>query len=233
MKAQLRRQTSHTPRAATTATTSAKVQQTSPLSSVTGTQALKTVSQQYLNELQERPKLIAALSDSHKDVSRLMLANVLLRKVVRSMLSIKKIIQSNTFTPELMNQIDIDKKAIMDAVNTQLFGDYVLDSSFAPIAEMDQGIEFTIAGLDLTRERLTNELVTLYINNNMVPLGFDRIERDQVLFEQFSLMFAYSNMRLRLGEQKKFIISLPDTSWRRWDMNVHISGQGGRYSEGT
>ncbi|UJF18031.1 hypothetical protein L0B53_13485 [Vibrio sp. SS-MA-C1-2] len=184
-------------------------------------------------QLSERPQLIAELSDNHKIHSSLALARELIKQILSGLLQIKKIALSGEYTPDSMNRVDIYKKQIMAAVNTQLFGHYILDSSFNAVGNSSSFIEFTIPGLDLNRERLTDELVTLYINNKMVPLAFDRTESKQTLFTKFSLMFGYSQLQLQLGSEKELIIGMNDQLWRKWNGVVYVSGQGGRFASGT
>ncbi len=191
------------------------------------------LSRQALSQLKERPKLIAELSDSHRTVNSLMLAIEQLKLVARAALEIKQRVASARFSPSDLNQIDVHKRTIMNAVNAQLFGYAVLDSSFCPVGNTLAEVEFQVPGLDLVRERLTNELVTLYINNRMIPLAFDRVESNQGLFEQFAVTFSYAQMRLRVDDQQALVIAMRDDAWRKWDLNVHVSGQGGRYPQGS
>jgi len=207
-----------------------KSEQTSSVSRINATH---TLSNQALSRLKERPRLIAELADSHRTVNGLMLSVDLLKTIARSMVEIKRLVASGGESATDLNDIDIHKRSIMNAVNSQLFGRYVIDSSFAPITSGVAEIDFYVPGLDLARERLTNELVTLYINNQMIPLAFDRVESDQGLFEQFSAMFAFGHMRLRRDEQSGLVIAMPDSMWRKWDLKIFVSGQGGRYPEGN
>ncbi len=207
-----------------------KTEQTSSVSKVGATH---TLSHQALSRLKERPRLIAELADSHRTVNGLMMSVELLKTIARSMVEIKRLVASGAESAADLNDIDIHKRSIMTAVNSELFGRKIIDSSFAPVTSGIAEIEFYVPGLDLTRERLTNELVTLYVNNQMIPLAFDRVESDQGLFEQFSAMFAFGHMRLRRDEQNGLVIAMPDSMWRKWDLNIFISGQGGRYPEGN
>ncbi len=214
------------------------VRQTKRAQKVDKTAAAKVssiMSRQELNQLKERPKLIAELSDSHRAVSHLMIAIEKLKIIARDLVEIKTIAAQQNDSPALMNQVDRHKKSILNAVNYQAFGQYVLDSSFFPAQEAESGIKFKIPGLNLTRERLTNELVTVYVNNRMVPFAFDRTATDKELFQQFGLMLAYSEMGLEQSKDKEktLLISMPDKYWRKWDLSIHISGQGGRYPEGS
>ncbi len=207
-----------------------KTERTSSVDKVASTHML---SQHALSRLKERPRLIAEVADSHRAVNGLMFSVELLKKIARSMVEIKRLVLSGAETAEDLNNIDIHKRAIMTAVNSQLFGRHIIDSSFAPVTSEIAEIEFLVPGLDLTRERLTNELVTLYINNKMIPLAFDRVESDQGLFEQFSAMFAFGHMRLRRNDDNSLVVAMPDYMWRKWDLQIFISGQGGRYPEGN
>ncbi len=186
----------------------------------------------YLHRFTERPKLITELSDMHKAHCSATISMELLRRIVSSLVSIKKILQQGEFSPELLNQIDIEKKLIMEAVETRVFGQYVLDSSFNPVTGLENWIEFTVAGLDLKRERLTNELVTLYINGRMLPLAFDRTVSDRELIRQFEQQAGYSNMTLRVAEKKALVLGVRDSQWRVWDGTVFVSGQAGRFAAG-
>lgn len=205
-----------------------KAQKSASVRPVLATQQL---SRQALNRLKERPRLIAELADSHRAVSSLMIAADLLKRIAKAAMKIRNIVRQEQYSPEIFNQIDIYKREIIAAVNTKVFDRYVLDASFSPCTEISSDIEFSIPGLDLVRERLTNELVTLYINNKMVPLAFDRVASDRTLFDQFALTFAFARMRLRIDDDNKLIIAMPDAQWRSWDLQVYISGQGGRYPQ--
>lgn len=211
----------------------AKAQKTQKLQAVNSADVSAVISNHQLLQLKERPKLIAELSDSHRAVSQLMIATQKLKQIARDLVGIKQILMKNDFSPLLMNKVDQYKKSIAAAINYQIFDQYVLDSSFCPTVDGAAGIKFKIPGLDLVRERLTNELVTIYLNNRMVPFAFDRTESDRALYQQFALMLAYGEMGLELDNDKSLLISMPDKYWRQWDLNVHISGQGGRYPEGS
>lgn len=210
---------------------SARTEQTQKTASVQSVQLTQQLSRQALNRLKERPRLIAELADSHRAVSSLMLAAELLKRIAKASISIRNLVRAGDYTPERFNQIDVHKRDIASAVNTQLFGRYILDSSFAPCTETGADIEFQVPGLDLVRERLTNEIVTLYINNKMIPLAFDRVASDHALFQQFALTFGFARMRLRLDDHNKLVVAMPDAQWRLWDLQTYISGQGGRYPQ--
>ncbi len=210
-----------------------KAQKTQKLKAVQNTGVSAILSQQQLLQLKERPRLIAELSDSHRAVSQLMIAMQKLKQIARDLVGIKQILAKGSFSPLLMNRVDQHKKSINDAVHYQIFDEFVLDSSFSPMVDGRTSIKFKVPGLDLVRERLTNELVTIYVNNRMVPLAFDRTATDRMLYQQFALMLAYGEMGLEIDDNKNLLISMPDKYWRQWDLNVHISGQGGRYPEGS
>lgn len=188
--------------------------------------------QAHLKRFIERPKLISELSDMHKAHCSATIASELLRRILSSLVSIKKIIQKGEFSPELLNQIDIEKKTLMEAIETKAFGRYVLDSSFQPITGLENRIDFTVSGLDLVRERLTNELVTLYINGRMLPLAFDRTVSDRELVRQFQQQAGYSNITLSMRSDKTLVLGVTDTQWRVWDGSIYVSGQAGRYAAG-
>ncbi|MFH0262026.1 hypothetical protein ACGRH2_16620 [Vibrio barjaei] len=183
--------------------------------------------------LQERPKLIAEVSDSHKMYSRLMMAGEVLRTVASELIKLRQIAELVHYSPDQANQIDTIKKKLLFWSQKRLFGHYVVDSSFAPIQTDNPLIEFTIPGLDFQRERLRDEVVSLYINNRLVALAFERTEDREVLLEQFKMMFAYAHLQLRLNQQQEFVIGMRDEHWRAWDGQVFLSGQGGRYAEGA
>ena len=168
----------------------------------------------------------------HKAHSIASISLELLRKIVSSIMSIKKIIQKGEFSPEILNQIDIDKKALMEAIETKFFGQYVLDSSFKPIDGVANWIEFTVPGLDFKRERLTNELVTLYINGRMIPLTFDRTLTDHQLVSIFQKQAGYNSMTLRMTGDRDIVMGVQDSQWRVWDGNIFVSGQAGRFASG-
>ncbi len=189
-------------------------------------------SNQFLERLHERPRLISEISDTHKAFCSANIAIDLLRKVMASLLKIKEILDKGEFSPELLNQIDIEKKSILEAIETQVFGQFVLDSSFYPVTGVGNWIEFTIPGLDFKRERLTDELVTLYINGRMLPLAFDRTATDRQLLSQFQQQAGYSHMTMRMENDKSIVLGIRDTSWRRWDGMVYVSGQAGRFAAG-
>lgn len=210
-----------------------KTQKTQKLQAVKSADVSAVISNQQLLQLQERPKLIAELSDSHRAVSQLMIATQKLKQIARDLVGIKQILAKEDFSPLLMNRVDQHKKSISASISYKIFDQYVLDSSFCPTVDASTGIKFKIPGLDLVRERLTNELVTLYLNSRMVPFAFDRTESDRALYQQFALMLAYGEMGLEVDSEKNLLISMPDKYWRQWDLNVHISGQGGRYPEGS
>ncbi|WP_207621602.1 hypothetical protein [Vibrio ziniensis] len=191
------------------------------------------LSQHALSRLKERPRLIAELADTHRTVNGLMLSVELLKQIARSVVEIKRLVSLGAETAADLNSIDVYKRDIMNAVNSQLFGRHILDSSFAPSTTGIAEIEFQVPGLDLVRERLTNELVTLYINNKMIPLAFDRVESNEGLFDQFATMFSFGQMRLRRDDQYGLMIAMPDYMWRKWDLQIYVSGQGGRYPEGN
>ena len=182
--------------------------------------------------LQERPKLIAEVADSHKMYSRLMMAGEVLRTVASELIKLRQLAELNQYNPEQANHIDVIKKKLVFWSQKRLFGDYVVDSSFAPIQGDNPFIEFTVPGLDLQRERFRDEVVSLYINNRLIPLAFERSEDREVLLEQFKMMFAYAHLQLRFNEQQEFVIGIRDQQWRLWDGQVFVSGQGGRYAEG-
>lgn len=186
----------------------------------------------YLKDFSERPKLITELSDMHKLHSAMSISLELLRKIVSSIISIKKIIQKGEFSPELLNQIDIKKKEIMESLETKAFGNYVLDSSFKPVSGVTNWIEFTVPGLDFRRERLTNELVTLYVNGFMVPLAFDRTLTVHQLVTLFQKQAGYNNMTLRMDSERHIVLGLQDSQWRVWDGMIFVSGQAGRFASG-
>ena len=221
-------------RGQTTASVGAgRLSKTEKASSVNKVSSANMLSQHALSRLKERPRLIAELADTHRSVNGLMLAVEQLKKIARSAVEIKRLVSMGAETAADLNSVDIHKREIMNAVNSQHFGRHIIDSSFAPVTTNIAEIDFYVPGLDLVRERLTNELVTLYINNKMIPLAFDRVESDQGLFEQFSVMFSLGQMRLRRDDDNGLIISMPDHMWRKWDLNIFISGQGGRYPEGN
>ncbi len=219
--------------AATRGVNSARVARSEASKAVQKLGDVSHLSRHALSQLKERPKLIAELSDSHRTVNSLMLAIEQLKLVARAAVEIKHIVASARFNPSDLNQIDVHKRTIMNAINVTLFGYSVLDSSFCPLGNSAAEIEFQVPGLDLQRERLTNELVTLYVNNRMIPLAFDRVESNQGLFEQFAVTFSYAQMRLRIDDKQALVIAMRDDAWRKWDLKVHISGQGGRYPQGA
>ena len=182
--------------------------------------------------LQERPKLIAEVSDSHKMYSRLLMAGEVLRTVASELLKLRQIAELPQYTPQQANQIDAIKKKLIFWSKKRLFDQHVVDVSFAPIQNDHPIIEFTIPGLDLNRERFRDEVVSLYINNRLVALAFERTEERDVLVEQFKLMFAYAHLQLRINSQQQFVVGMQDQHWRQWDGQVYVSGQGGRYAEG-
>lgn len=186
----------------------------------------------YLQKLHERPRLISELSDSHKSFCSASIAQELLKKVVLSLIKIRKILAKGEFSPTLLNQIDIEKKAVLEAVETKVFGDFILDSSFQPVTNVGNWIEFSVPGLDFVRERLTDELLTVYINRNMLPLAFDRTINDKQLLQQFQQQAGYSHMTMRMAQDKSIVIGIRDRQWRLWDGMVFVSGQGGRYAAG-
>ncbi len=189
--------------------------------------------QAHLQRYTERPKLISDLSDMHKAYCAASIGAELLKSILSSLVTIKKIIQKGEFSPELLNQIDIEKKALMEAIETKAFGQFVLDSSFQPVTGLENRIEFTVSGLDLKRERLTNELVTLYINGRMLPLAFDRTISDRDLVRQFQQQAGYSNITLSMKEDKSLVLGVTDSLWRVWDGSIYVSGQAGRYAAGA
>ncbi len=207
-----------------------KTQQTGAVNRV---RSVSMLSRQALSRLKERPRLIAELADSHRTLNSMMLAAEQLKLIARSLVTLKSLVEKGSLSPKQLNDVDIEKRRIMNAVGVQLFGKYILDSSFSPAFDGGTEIEFAVPGLDMVRERLTNELITLYINNRMIPLAFDRVESDEELFKRFAITFAYSHMRIRLDEQQALQIAMPDEMWRKWDLQVFISGQGGRYPEGA
>ncbi len=209
---------------------SRKTQQTGAVNRV---RPVSTLSRQALSRLKERPRLIAELADSHRTYNSMMLAAEQLKLIARSLVSLRSLVQKGSLSAQELNEVDIEKHRIMKAVGLQLFDKYVLDSSFAPAFDGIAEIEFSVPGLDMVRERLTNELVTLYINNKMIPLAFDRVESNENLFKQFAIRFAYSHMRLRVDKEQVLQISMSDEMWREWNQNVFIAGQGGRYPEGA
>lgn len=183
--------------------------------------------------LHERPKLIAEVSESHKGYSQLILAGEVLRTCASELLKLRRLAELPQYTPSQANQIDVIKKTVMFWSKKQLFGRYVLDSTFAPVQTDSVLVEFTIPGLDMNRERYRDEVVSLYINNRLVALAFERTEDREVLLEQFKMMFAFAQLQLRLNEQQELVIGIPDAQWRQWDGQVYVSGQGGRYAEGA
>ncbi|MBC7001611.1 hypothetical protein BIZ37_03485 [Photobacterium sp. BZF1] len=183
--------------------------------------------------LQERPNLIAEVSDSHRMYSRLSLAGEVLRKLASELINLRTIAGLSQYSPEQANRIDQIKKNLAVWGNKQLFGNYVVDSSFAPVQSDDPIIEFTVPGLDFSREQYRDEVVSLYINNRLVALAFDRTVEKDILLEQFKMMFAYAHLRLRVNSRQEFVIGIKDSQWRNWDGQVYVSGQGGRYAEGT
>jgi hypothetical protein len=183
--------------------------------------------------LHERPKLIAEVSESHKGYSQLILAGEALRKAASELLKLKRLAELPQYTPSQANQIDVIKKNVMSWNNKQLFGRHVLDSTFAPVQVDAPLIEFTVPGLDMDRERYRDEVVSLYINHRLVALAFERTEDREVLLEQFKMMFAFAKLQLRLNQNHELVIGMTDNDWRKWDGQVFVSGQGGRYAEGA
>ncbi len=186
----------------------------------------------YLQKLHERPRLITELSDSHKSFCSASIAQELLKKVVLSLIKIRKILAKGEFSPALLNQIDIEKKAILEAVETKVFGEFILDSSFQPVTNAGNWIEFTVPGLDFVRERLTDELLTVYLNRKMLPLAFDRTVSDKQLLQQFQQQAGYSHLTVRMASDKSIVLGMRDQQWRLWDGMAFVSGQGGRYAAG-
>lgn len=212
-------------------TTTGKIKKPEKLTSNKPNNALIRQQMVQMN-LQERPKLIAEVADSHKMYSRLMMAGEVLRTVASELIKLRQLAELNQYSPEQANHIDVIKKKLVFWSQKRLFGDYVVDSSFAPIQGDNPFIEFTIPGLDLQRERFRDEVVSLYINNRLIPLAFERSEDRDVLLEQFKMMFAYAHLQLRINAQQEFVIGIRDQQWRLWDGQVFVSGQGGRYAAG-
>ncbi|MCY9825875.1 hypothetical protein [Vibrio chagasii] len=196
-------------------TTTGKIKKPEKLTSNKPNNAL--IRQQIVQmNLQERPKLIAEVADSHKMYSRLMMAGEVLRTVASELIKLRQLAELNQYSPEQANHIDVIKKKLVFWSQKRLFGDYVVDSSFAPIQGDNPFIEFTIPGLDLQRERFRDEVVSLYINNRLIPLAFERSEDREVLLEQFKMMFAYAHLQLRINAQQEFVIGIRDQQWRLW-----------------
>lgn len=210
---------------------------TSNISKASPTAAISSLNQaskakfKYLSRLQERPRLISEVSDTHKSLSMIQIAQSLLKDILRSVLLIEQVIQSGKRDIETLNNVDMAKDHIQKCVNTQCFGSYVLDSSFQPIQQELQQIEFTIQSLDLKREPFSDELVTLHIFNRMVPLMFSRLDTKMAKIQKFSVMFSLAKFKLRIGDNDELIIGMSDLQWRKWDLNAHVSGNGYRYPQ--
>ncbi len=182
-------------------------------------------------QLAVRPNLIAELADSHRLSSHFLLAQIGLKKILHSILKMKQIIEKGNYSPESLNELDRHKKSVLNTVSSKMFGEYIFDSTFYPKLGTPPTIEFSVPGLDLQRERLSDELITLYINNKMIPLAFDRTESLQTLQRRFSMMFGYSQMTMRV-DQKNIVIGIKDEIWRQWDAKIYVSGQGARFPSG-
>ncbi|RCS70744.1 hypothetical protein [Vibrio casei] len=207
------------------------VSKASPTAAISSVHQTRKAKFKYLSRLQERPRLISEVSDTHKSLSMIQIAQSLIKEVLRSVISIEQVIQSGKRDIATLNRVDMAKEHVQKCVNTKCFGAYVLDSSFRPIQREWQHIEFTVQSLDLKREPFSDELVTLHLLNRMVPLMFNRLDARATKLQKFSVMFSLAKLTLRLGDNDELIIGMPDNEWRKWDLNAHVSGNGYRYPQ--
>ncbi|MGR5258527.1 hypothetical protein ACPV5Q_01035 [Vibrio astriarenae] len=190
-------------------------------------------SAEYPLQIMSSQERMTQLSDSNRKYNRLFVSARLLKQLATIAMKLQGLAERSHYTPEQANQIDLLKHEFIQAMETQLLGGYLLDSSFTPIQMESSRIEFTVPGLDMLREPLTNEVVSLFINQKLVPLGFERLETEQQQLSHFRMVFAHAGLQLRLGTKKEFVIGMLDSSWRKWDGQVYVSGQGSRFAQGA
>lgn len=183
----------------------------------------------FLDRIQERPRLIAEISTTNSQFSIAQVAQSLLKAVNNEAVLLQSYVDSGHLDLHTLNEIDKSKHRIKALMNTKLEGQYVLDSSFAPMLSDTHYIGFTIDGLDNKRQPLNDEVVTLFVANKMLPLVFSRLDTSIDRLKKLNRMLFLSKMNIQLLSNGQFEFFMLDTDWRRWDLNAQISGQGSRF----
>jgi len=179
-----------------------------------------------------------ALSDSHHELSSIDIAKQAVKDTVGSLLEIEKIIRPNVregnseIPLEQSGKLLLQQRKIYNAIETKFADNRILDSTLLPQTQTSNRIPFQIEGLDLTRSRWQNEMVTLQLDGEISLLMFEAGKSDEELITQFNKALGFAKMSVEKNESNQLIISMDDAKWRESSKIVNVSGQGHRFPSG-
>ena len=181
------------------------------------------------NQLNYKKNIIIA--DSHRSSSLISVAHVLLKQLLMYTAKFKKLLDMPKNSSKEYYQFDQIKDKVIQIMNTKLFNQFVLDSSFKPVSSGGNWIAFVINGLDLNHSRLDEELITIYLNHKIITLMFHRLGSKAELLQQFSTVLGLHQIVVDVDYDNRLVFKIRDEIWRKWGGNVLISGQGIRFSD--
>jgi len=179
-----------------------------------------------------------ALSDSHHELASIDVAKKAIKETVGGLLEIQKIIKpalargESEVSLEQKSQLLAQQRKIGNAVETKFADNRVLDATLAAQTKTTNRIPFKVEGLDLTRSRWENELVTLQLDGEISLLMFEAAKSDEELITQFNKALGFAKMSVEKDENNQLILSMDDSKWRESGKIVNIIGQGHRFPSG-
>lgn len=179
-----------------------------------------------------------ALSDSHYELASIDIAKQAIKEVASSLFEIKKVIEPKVkqgiteLSPEQSNNVLSQQRTISKAMQAQFADSLVLDSTLAPQIQSKNSIAFKIEGLDLSRSRKEDELVTLQLDGKLSLMMFEAGKSDAELLTQFNKALSFSDMSIEKNIDNELVLSMSDSQWRQSSKITNIIGQGHRFPSG-
>ncbi|MGR5448608.1 hypothetical protein ACP3V3_02245 [Vibrio sp. PNB22_3_1] len=182
--------------------------------------------------LSEHPRLAVEIMDAQREYGSREYAMYLLAEMAR-ILHVMKSVSESEQSADMRTEFARLQYMFKQRSKMQIYGREILGSDFNYKSAVRHFIYFKIPGLNLSRGRHDDEVVTLFIAGSLVSLPFNHILMESEQRETIISTFGREHLDVRFDGDGDIIVGIEDRLWRDWDREVSVSGWGFRYAKGA